>query len=106
MAIVAAFKDGLQDARAGRSPYLWTVLTSARRRGARLREGLKATTRIILLGLAMDAAYQIVRLRTFYPAEAVIITLVLAFLPYLLTRGGIARVASWWMHRASPGAGR
>jgi hypothetical protein len=35
MAILAAFKDGLEDARTGRSPYLWTVLTNAaKRRGA------------------------------------------------------------------------
>jgi hypothetical protein len=45
----------------------------------------------------MDAAYQIVRLRTFYPVEAVIIALVLAFVPYLLARGSVTRVASWWM---------
>ena len=104
MAIIAAVKDGLEDARTGRSPYFWTILTRAEERGAALREGLRATSRIIVLGLVMDAAYQIVALRTFYPGEAVIISLVLAFVPYLLTRGSVARVASWWMHRAPPGA--
>jgi hypothetical protein len=105
MAIIAAIKHGLKDARTGRSPYAWTVLTSAEKRGARLREGLRATGRIIVLGLAMDAAYQIVALRKFYPGEAMMVALVLAFVPYLLTRGPVARVASWWMHRAASGEG-
>ena len=52
----------------------------------------------------MDAAYQVIALRKFYPGEAVIISLLLAFVHYLLTRGSVERVASWWMHRAPPGA--
>jgi hypothetical protein len=90
MAIIAAIKDGLRDARTGRSPYTWTVLTSTEKRGARLREGFRATARIIVLGLLMDAAYQIVALRKFYPGEAVIVVLLFAFVPYLLARGPIA----------------
>jgi hypothetical protein len=58
-----------------------------------LREGLNATARIILLGIVMDAMYQIIVLRRFYPGEAVIIALVLAFVPYLLIRGPAARIA-------------
>jgi len=61
----------------------------------RLREGLTATSRILVLGLIMDAAYQVIALRKFYPGEAVIVSLLLAFVPYLLARGLIARVASW-----------
>jgi hypothetical protein len=106
MAVITALKDGLEDARTGRSPYFWTVLTRAGERGARLREGLTATSRIIVLGLIMDAAYQVIALRKFYPGEAVIISLLLAFVPYLLTRGPVARMASWWMHRAPPCARR
>jgi hypothetical protein len=105
MAIIAAIKHGIKDARTGRSPYTWTVLTSTEKRGARLREGLRATGRIIVLGLAMDAAYQIVALRKFYPGEAMMVALVLAFVPYLLTRGPVARIASCWMPRAASGEG-
>ncbi|HET6183289.1 MAG TPA: hypothetical protein VFA03_06800 [Acetobacteraceae bacterium] len=87
MATVAAVRDGKADALAGRSPYLWTVLNDRQRRGARLREGLNRTARIILLGLVMDVIYQRLVLHTFFPNEAVIIALVLAFLPYLVVRG-------------------
>jgi hypothetical protein len=80
------------DARTGRSPYFWTVLSNPRERVARLREGLNATARIILLGLAMDVIYQLIELKTFYPVEALIVALLLAFLPYLLIRGPVARI--------------
>jgi hypothetical protein len=93
MAAIAGIKDGLGDGRAGRTPYFWAILTGARERRELLREGLKATGRIILLGLIMDAVYQYVALKTFYPVEALIISLLLAFVPYVLIRGPVARLA-------------
>jgi hypothetical protein len=47
----------------------------------------------MLLGLVMDAIYQVAVFRTFYPFEAVIVAVVLAFLLYLILRGPIARAA-------------
>jgi hypothetical protein len=95
MATTAALYDGVKDARDGRSPYLWTILTNPTKRGGRLREGLIATARVILLGLCMDAIYQLIEFNTFYPAEAVVVALLLAFVPYLLLRGPCARIARW-----------
>lgn len=102
MATIAALHDGIKDARTGRSPYLWTMMTSRAQRGGRFREGLIATSRIILLGLVMDAIYQTVVLKTFYPGEAVIVAILLAFVPYLLLRGPIARVARRSQRSAGP----
>jgi hypothetical protein len=48
--------------------------------------------RVMLLGLLMDVIYQAIVLRTFYPIEALIIVLLLAFLPYVLTRGVVNRI--------------
>jgi hypothetical protein len=101
MAAFAAFRDGLKDARAGRSPYLWTILANRAERVARLNEGLISTAQIILLGLGMDVIYQFIVLNTFYPGQAVVIALVLAFIPYLLLRGPIARIVCWWRGDAS-----
>lgn len=95
MAAIVAIRDGLKDVRTGRPPYSWAVLSKPRERILRLREGLNATARIILLGLAMDAIYQIIVLKRFYPVEALIIALLLAFVPYLLIRGPAARLARW-----------
>lgn len=99
MATIMATVDGIKDAKTGRSPYFWTVLHVPEKRGPRLREGLKSTLRIILLGIVMDTLYQYKVLKTFYPVEMLDIIIVLAFLPYLLMRGPISRLARWWMKR-------
>ena len=93
MAAIAAIHDGRSDARFGRTPYLMTVLSNPRERVGRLRDGLNATGRIILLGLTMDVIYQALVLRTFYPDEALVIALLLAFVPYVIIRGLVVRVA-------------
>jgi len=96
MASIAALYDGIKDAQTGRSPYFWTILTNPEKRDGRLHEGLISTARIILLGLCMDAIYQIIVFETFHPVEAVIVALLLAFAPYLLLRGPCARIARRW----------
>ena len=102
MASIAAFRDGLMDARSGRAPFLVTVLNNPRERAGRLNEAIVATAQIILLGLVMDGIYQFLEFETFHPAEAVITALVLAFLPYLLLRGLFARIARRWIaHKSS-----
>ena len=57
MALIAALRDGIKDARTGRSPYFWTIMSEPGKRAGRLREGLNATARILLLGLVMDMIY-------------------------------------------------
>jgi hypothetical protein len=99
MAALAALHDGIKDARLGRAPHLWALLTSPGERGVRLGESLISTARIILLGLGMDGIYQATVLKTFYPGEMVIIAILLAFLPYLLLRGVFTRLAHWWLGR-------
>src|SRR5580704_11264318 len=93
MAAIAAVHDAREDARAGRSPYFVTMLRNPQERVGLLREGLNATARIILLGLVMDVIYQLLVLKTFYPNEALVIALLLAFVPYLIIRGLVFRVA-------------
>ncbi|HEY2013337.1 MAG TPA: hypothetical protein VGH38_07530 [Bryobacteraceae bacterium] len=97
MALIAAILHGLKDARTGRSPHFWTMLANPRERAERLREGLNATARIILLALAMDMTYQAVVLKEFHPAEAVIVALLLAFVPYVIIRGPVTRIARRWL---------
>ncbi len=96
MATVAALRDGISDARTGRAPFLWTVLTDPSQRRGRLDEALIATSRIVLLGLAIDTVYQVIEFKAFHPAEALIIALLLAFVPYVLLRGLVTRIARRW----------
>jgi hypothetical protein len=48
------------------------------------------------VALILDTVYQLMELESFYPGEAILIALLLAFAPYLLVRGPAARVARWW----------
>lgn len=101
MAVITALLDGIKDARAGKTPYAWLLTHGSRgERKIAWRQGVTATARILLLGVAMDVIYQFRVLGGFkYPAEAFVIAVVLGFLPYLLLRGPIERIAYWWLHR-------
>lgn len=102
MALIAAIHDGLRDARTGRSPYLWTILTTPAARTSLVHEGLVSTSRIILLGLVMDLIYQFIVIKSFYPGQAVLVALALAFVPYVLLRGPAMRIARLWRGHAAP----
>jgi len=93
MATIVAIRDGRKDARSGRSPYFQAVLGNPQERIGRLREGLNATARIIALGLVMDVIYQAIVFKTFYSDQALVVALVLAFVPYVIIRDVTARVS-------------
>ena len=102
-----AIRDGYKDAQKGRSPYFWTILKDPTRRSERLREGLIAVSRVILLGLVMDAIYQFIVLKAFRPVEMIVIVIVLAFIPYLIVRGPAERIFHRWAERSqSPDRGQ
>ena len=103
MAALAALKDGVDDARLDRAPYLSAILRGDGRRSGRLWEGIVSTARILILGVVMDIVYQFAVLGEFYPAEAAIVAVLLAFVPYLLLRGPIGRAARRWVARRGPG---
>lgn len=99
MAAIAAFRDGVEDARIGRAPYISSMLRGVEPRGARLWESVVATARILVLGVVMDSIYQGLVFKTFYPAQAAVIAVLLALVPYLLLRGSFERVARHWVAR-------
>ncbi len=93
MAIFYAYRDGIHDARDGKPPYFDTILHEHGESKELLREGLKAVSRVIVLGVLMDTIYQIIVFRRFYPLELVVVVLMLAFVPYLVFRGLFDRLA-------------
>jgi len=97
MAAIAALRDGIGDARLGRLPYAAAIIRDSRERGSLLWEGIASTARILILGVIMDVAYQWFFFDTFHPAEAAVIAILLAFVPYVLLRGTIKRVARHWI---------
>jgi hypothetical protein len=93
MACFFAFRSGLADARAGKPPYFWALLSEPGQREAMLKDGWKSVGRVFVLALAIDVVEQIIVLRFVYPGEAIIVALILAIVPYLILRGLVTRVA-------------
>jgi hypothetical protein len=93
MAIFFAVRGGLKDAREGKPPYFWGLFTDRGEREAMLKNGWKSVGKVFILAVVLDAIYQFIALRWFYPGEAVIVAITLAILPYLLVRGPVNRIA-------------
>jgi hypothetical protein len=96
MAALFAIKAGLQDARTGRPAYFWAMLGDRPRRRELLRQWWKDMAKVFTLALVLDVVYQVVQLKWIYPLEAIVVAFTLAFLPYLLLRGPVNRLARWW----------
>ena len=99
MAMMYATLDGMADARAGRPAYFWAIFTHPEHRRRLLGEGWHRVARVLVLGVAMDALYQLIVLGAFRPVQMIVIVLGLAFVPYILLRGPIDRIAKRWMAR-------
>jgi len=93
MAMIFATRDGLKDAREGRVPYFWAILREPRRSGRLIREGWHAVMKVFILTVVMDLIYQYLVLGWLYPVAALFVALMLAFLPYLVIRGMVNRIA-------------
>jgi hypothetical protein len=99
MAAIAALHDGVNDARQARTSYFWSIVRGIGPRGVRLWEGVVSTAKIVILGAIMDSTYQYLVPKTIYPGETLVVALLLAFVPYLLLRGPVARIACIWVNR-------
>jgi hypothetical protein len=82
----------LKDAKEGRPPYFWAIFTHPAERWQLLRDGWKSVGRVFILAIVIDAVYQFIVCRCFYPGEALIVAFVLAIVPYLLVRGPVNRI--------------
>lgn len=95
MAAFFAIRSGLADARAGKPPYFWGLLTDSGQREDMIKDGWKSVGRVFILALVLDAVYQLIELRAVYAGEMVVVAFVLAILPYLILRGLVTRLARW-----------
>jgi hypothetical protein len=92
MATIFAILDGRKDAHAGRAPFFWALFTNPEHRHEMLRSGWKSVGKIFVLALILDAIYQFIVIRWFYPGEALVTACLLAIVPYLLLRGPVNRL--------------
>ena len=93
MAAFFAIRSGLNDARTGKPPYFWSLLTEPSQRSDMLKDGWKSVGKVFLIALLLDVIYQVIVLKFVYPGEAIYVAFVLAILPYLILRGLVTRIA-------------
>jgi hypothetical protein len=93
MALCFAARAGLRDAKSGREAYFWSLFGSTHAyKRVLLREGWQDVGRIFLLAIIIDGIYQLLTVHWFYPLETLVVAIILAFVPYLLLRGGFTRL--------------
>jgi len=93
MAAFFAIRSGLADAKTGRSPYFWTMVSDPKERGELLKEGWKSVSKVFILAIVLDIIYQVIELHFVYVGEAILVAFILAILPYLILRGLVTRIA-------------
>ncbi len=93
MAAIFAIRSGLADARLGKSPYFWGLLTDSGQREAMAKDGWKSVGKVFILAMVLDAVYQLIEEHFVYPGEMIIVAFILAIVPYLILRGLVTRVA-------------
>ena len=93
MATILAIRSGLKDAKEGKPACFWALFTDSANRRDMLRDGWKSVGRIFILAIIIDVVYQFIVFRWVYPVEALLVAAILAFIPYLLIRGPVNRIA-------------
>jgi hypothetical protein len=98
VAIFLAYRDGVKDAREGRPPHFWRMVTGpADARMRRAKETWRAVLKVFFMAVLLDCVYQWLVFRWVYPVEAMFTATILAIVPYVLLRGVVDRVARTWI---------
>jgi hypothetical protein len=93
MAILLGWRSGLNDSRAGRPPYLFSLLMGGVDRKGLLRSGLAAVRDLIAIGIVLDAVAQLLIYGQIHPGAALVIGPVLICIPYAVARALTNRAA-------------
>ena len=93
MAVIFAVRAGLKDAKEGKPAYFWALFTQPEHRRDMFLDGWKSVGKVFVIAIIIDLVYQLIVLRWFYPFEALLTATILAFVPYLIIRGPVARIA-------------
>jgi len=93
IAILLGCRGGLADARTGRMPYLYGLLTGGHDRKELVQSGWHAIRDLVAMGIVLDAVAQLLIYRQVHPVVALVIGPTLIGLPYAVSRALTNRVA-------------
>jgi hypothetical protein len=92
VALFFALRDGIRDAREGRSPYFWALFTEPGHRREMLTSGWQSIGKVFVIAIVLDLVFQYLVFDNFRPIGALLAGVVLALFPYLLLRGPVNRL--------------
>jgi len=92
VALFFAFRDGVRDAREGRSRYFWALFTEPAHRRAMIESGWKSIGKVFIVAIVLDFIFQYTVFPDIRVIGALIAGVILALIPYLLLRGPINRL--------------
>jgi hypothetical protein len=99
VATFLGIRDGMKDAREGRPPHFWRMVTgTAEVRKRRARETWQAVLKVFIMAVVLDCVYQVIVFKWVYPFEAMFTGVFLAIIPYVLIRGVVNRIARPRIH--------
>jgi hypothetical protein len=102
LAAIIAIRAGFKDAKAGRPPFLWELLSNSAHRKEVLRGALKDVRLPFFIAATLDAIYQIFEHRAIYLLELLFTATLLAAVPYFIVRGLANRIARLFFHGQRP----
>jgi hypothetical protein len=92
VAAIFAIRAGLKDARAERTPYLWSMFTNPLDCRDLLRDGWKDIGKVFIIAVVLDVVFALIVHRWIFPGQALLVGTVLAIVPYVLIRGPVTRI--------------
>ncbi len=104
VAALLAIRAGVRDAKAGRPPHGWAIVTDAVRRRELLAESWHDVARLFLVAVIIDMIYELIVFRWIYFGQALIVAFVVALPSYMVLRGPANWIARCWF--PSPGQPR
>jgi len=94
VAIIFGVRAGRRNARRKASESQPARTLDAAYRKAMFRQALHDVGFVFLGGVGLDAIFQLIALRTFYPLEALLVGFLLVAVPYQIVRTIVARLVS------------
>ncbi len=86
IAIILGVYGGMADAKAGNPPYLWRLISHAKRSKELLISGFAAISNLLAFGIILDVVFQFVLYKAVHPGAALIVGPILICVPYAVSR--------------------
>ena len=99
MAIFFGIKDGRADANLHKPPYIIHTILVKEHRMANLKHGLASITKVLVIGIILDALAQFVIFQNIRILGAIVLGALIIALPYALARGITNRVLTRFSKR-------